>query len=369
MNSVEILERLVSFPTVSCNSNLALIDYVRGFLSARGLECRLYQDASSQKANLFTSIGTAERAGVLLSGHSDVVPVTGQRWSSDPFALRAHGGSLYARGACDMKGFIACALRAADRAVGMKLQTPLQLAFSYDEEVGCLGVRSLVDDMSGWSEKPRLCIVGEPTLLRAAIGHKGKTALRAKCHGQAAHSANPKRGVNAIYLAADLIRQVRELQAQLEATGVRDEAFEVPYSTLHVGVINGGTALNIVPADCEVELEIRDVPGEDVAGVVRRLQSAGARIDLHVENSFPGLQTSADADVVEMVTGLTGHRERIKVGFGTEAGLFSRLGIDTVVCGPGSIEQAHRPDEFVTAEQLERCDAMLDALLQRLASN
>jgi acetylornithine deacetylase len=380
MNSAEILERLIGFPTVSRDSNLDLIGFVREFLAARGIESRLYPDATGAKANLYACIGPTDRGGVLLSGHSDVVPVDGQSWSSDPFALRERAGRLFARGAADMKGFIACALRAADLAAQRPLQLPLQLAFSYDEEIGCVGVRSLIDDMAGWAHLPRFCIVGEPTLLRTAVGHKGKTAMRVTCHGRAAHSARPAGGVNAIYLATDFVGRVRARQADIERGGARDESYEVPYTTLHVGVIRGGSALNIVPDACELEVEFRNLAADDPASLVAALRADAAAvvasrdgdpdagISLAVDNAYPGLDTAPEADVVGFVAALTGNRECLKVGFGTEGGLFSgRLGIPSVVCGPGSIDQAHKPDEFVETDQLARCDRMMDALLERLA--
>ncbi|HEY4975667.1 MAG TPA: M20/M25/M40 family metallo-hydrolase, partial [Steroidobacteraceae bacterium] len=236
MNSVQILDRLIGFPTVSRDSNLALIEFVRDFLCSLGVDSKLYLDASGRKANLYASIGPPERGGVLLSGHTDVVPVEGQQWASDPFRLQERGGRLYGRGAADMKGFLACALRAAERASSRPLWLPLQLSFSYDEEVGCLGVRSLIDDMAAWNHRPRFCIVGEPTLLRTAVGHKGKSAFKATCHGRAAHSAAPAHGVNAIHMASDLIDRIRRRQQDIESGGARDLAYEVPYTTLHVGV-------------------------------------------------------------------------------------------------------------------------------------
>jgi acetylornithine deacetylase len=379
MNSSEILEHLVGFPTVSCDSNLPLIDYVREFLWTRGIESKLYPDSTGRKANLYATIGPVASGGVLLSGHTDVVPVEGQVWSTDPFRLQERGGRLFGRGAADMKGFIACALNAADRAARRSLRNPLQLAFSYDEEVGCLGVRSLVADMAAWPELPKFCIVGEPTLLSVAVGHKGKAALKATCHGRAAHSACPDRGVNAIYMASDLIESVRRRQTEIVKSGGQDSAYDVPYTTLHVGVIRGGTVLNIVPPLCEVELEIRNIAQENPAALVEAIRAdadaiaaalhgdANTRIEIELTHEYPGLDTRGDSAVVEFVAALTGSREQIKVGFGSEAGLFSgRLGIPTVVCGPGSIDQAHKPDEFVSVDQLMRCDAMLDALLDQL---
>ncbi|HTX24059.1 MAG TPA: acetylornithine deacetylase [Steroidobacteraceae bacterium] len=386
MESIRILERLVACATVSRDSNLELIEYVREFLSARGIEARLYRDATAPKSNLYARIGPPVEGGMLLSGHTDVVPVDGQRWSCDPFRLTERSGRLFARGAADMKGFLACALRAAERAATRTLRSPLHLAFSYDEEVGCLGVRSLIDDMASWTQRPAFCIVGEPTLLRTAVGHKGKTALRARCHGRAAHSAAPDRGVNAIYMACELIGAVRRRQLDIAHSAVRDPAYQVPHTTLHVGLMRGGTALNIVPADCELELEIRNVPPDDPAAIVAGIRSDAraivralprhaeidaidARIELEPLHDYPALETPADSQVVELAAALTGNRETIKVDFGSEAGLYSsRLAIPTVVCGPGSIDQAHKPDEFVALDQLARCDAMMDALLDVLTS-
>jgi acetylornithine deacetylase len=379
MNSLEILERLVAFPTVSRDPNLPLIHYVRDFLKGRGIEVRLYPDGGG-KANLFASLGPSDRPGVLLSGHSDVVPVDGQAWSTDPFRLHEQSGRLYGRGSCDMKGFIACALALFDRAAAQRLTVPLQLALSYDEELGCLGVHSLLRDMALWTHRPSCCIVGEPTLLHPGIGHKGKRAFKAVCHGKAAHSAAPARGINAVYMACDLIGRLRQRQEMLASSGVRDPGYEVPYTTLHAGVIHGGTVNNIVPPRCEVDLELRNVPADAPDPLERLLRedalavadaTAGpagtGRIDLTVAFEYPAFDAAPDADVVELVAGLTGNRERIKVGFGSEAGLFQRdAGIPSVLCGPGSINQAHRPDEYIERDQMDRCDAMLSALLARL---
>jgi acetylornithine deacetylase len=380
MHSVEILERLVAFRTVSRNSNLDLIHWVREFLLSRGIESRLYPDDTGGKANLYATIGPTDRGGILLSGHTDVVPVDGQRWSTDPFSLVERDGQLFGRGTADMKGFLACALRAADLARTRELATPLHLAFSYDEETGCIGVRSLIEDMAKWAHRPRLCIVGEPTMLRTALGHKGKSALTATCKGRAAHSANPAHGINAIHLACDLIGTLRRQQELLVAAKLRDLAYEVPYSTVHVGTIQGGTVLNIVPPRCELEFEIRNLPGENAAHIAENIRGQAeqlcaryddkdARIDLAVTNQYPGLETAEDSPVVALLATLTGNRSTFKVGFGSEAGLFSgELGIPTAICGPGSIDQAHKPDEFISRDQLLRCDAMLDALLQHLAT-
>ena len=380
MNSRELLERLVAFPTVSRNSNLELIEFVQAFLCGLGASCQMVRDQSARKANLYATLGPRDKSGIMLSGHTDVVPVDGQAWAGDPFALRQRGDRLYARGSADMKGFLACALAAAERAANRRFAVPLHLAFSYDEEVGCLGVRSLIDAMGGWAQRPHCCIVGEPTLLQTAIGHKGKTALKATCRGHAAHSANPAKGINAIQLASKLVGCVEALQAEVAANGRRDSAYEVPYTTLHVGVIAGGTSVNIVPDCCEIDLEIRNLEADDPARLIDRLREDGrsivaassrqgmrAEIELEVMNAYPALDTPADAAVVAMVASLTGQRETFKVAFGTEGGLFSdRLGIPSIVCGPGSIDQAHKPDEFIAVDQMQRCDRLLDALIERL---
>lgn len=380
MNSRELLERLVAFPTVSRDSNLALIEFVEAFLEARGIACQLYRDRSQPKANLVATIGPRDVGGILLSGHTDVVPVDGQAWSSDPFVVAERSGRLYARGAADMKGFLASALAAAARVADKPLRVPLHLALSYDEEIGCVGVRSLIEAVGAWAHRPRWCLVGEPTQLRIAIGHKGKTALRATCIGHAAHSAVPAQGVNAIYLASGFVSRLQGRQQEIERGGACDHAYEVPFTTVHVGVVRGGTALNIVPSRCELEFEIRNVAAydptqlmallrEDASSVAREHARPGCQsaIELEVLNEYPGLETPANADVVGLVAAALGDRETVKVAFGSEAGLFSsRLGVPTVVCGPGSIDQAHKADEFLTVDQLLRCDAMMDALVQRL---
>jgi acetylornithine deacetylase len=382
MDSIALLGRLIAFPTVSRDSNLQLIDWVRTLLVERGIECRLVPDATGTKANLYATIGPSDRPGVMLSGHTDVVPVDGQDWTYPPFALSRRDERLHGRGTADMKGFVACALAAALRAAGRELRAPLHLAFSYDEEVGCIGVRRLIDVLSKAPARPAFCIVGEPTSMAVATGHKGKTALRATCVGREAHSALAPLAVNALHLGCDLVGAIRTRQAEIAGAGARDGDYDVPYTTLHVGRMSGGTALNIVPNRCEVEFEIRNLAADDPGALVDEIradagriaaaargQAAEAEIRIEVENSYPGLGTPPDAEVVAFVKSLTGANGTIKVAFGTEGGLFSeRLGIPTVVCGPGSMAQGHRPDEYVSEEQMGRCDAMLGALLDRLAA-
>ncbi len=380
MDSIEIIDRLIAFPTVSRDPNLELIDWVRGRLAGSGIDCLLVGDATGTKANLYATVGPADRPGVLLSGHTDVVPVDGQRWTHPPFALTRQGGRLYGRGAADMKGFVACALAAAMRAARRPLRAPLHLALSYDEEVGCIGVRRLIEVLAEAPVRPAFCIVGEPTSMAVATGHKGKTALRATCVGREAHSALAPLAVNAVHLGCDLVSAIRARQAEIADEGERDGDYDVPYTTLHVGRLSGGTALNIVPNRCEVEFEIRNLAADDPDRLVEGLRADAARIAaaareraaeadirIEVENSYPGLGTAPDAAVVAFVKSLTGANATTKVAFGTEGGLLSeRLGIPTVVCGPGSMAQGHRPDEYVAEEQMARCDAMLEALLDRL---
>jgi acetylornithine deacetylase len=382
METLDILERLVTFPTVSHESNLDLIAFAREFLAGCGAACVLVHDESGRKANLFATIGPKDRPGVMLSGHTDVVPVEGQAWSVDPFAATRRDGRIYGRGTTDMKGFLASALHAAKLASARPLATPLHLALSHDEEVGCVGVRRLIDLLEEAPVRPTFCIVGEPTSMAVATGHKGKTGLRATCIGREGHSALAPLALNAVHLACDLASAIRAKQAEIEGQGARDGDYDVPYTTLHIGRIQGGVALNIVPNRCDVEFEIRNLAEDDPAAILAEIRTAAdniireaqaiapeAAITFAITMAYPGLATPPDAEVVSFVKSLTGANGTIKVAYGTEGGLFSeRLAIPTVVCGPGSMAQGHKPDEFVTEEQLARCDAMLAALLDRLAA-
>ncbi|GGA07638.1 acetylornithine deacetylase [Neptunicoccus cionae] len=381
MQTADILEKLIAFDTTSANPNLDLIEWCAGLLRDAGAEVTLLPDETGKKANLFATVGPTDRPGVLLSGHTDVVPVTGQNWTKPPFQLTFEDGLYYGRGTCDMKGFVASALAAALKASTKDLQTPLHLAFSYDEEIGCIGVRSLIDMLEAAPFKPAMCIVGEPTSMQVAVGHKGKTAAKATCIGREGHSALAPQAVNAIYLATDLIGEIRRIQERLAATGARDFDYDVAYTTLHVGLINAGVALNIVPNRCEVTFEIRNLAENDPTVLMQEIKDRAeeiaerarviapeAAIDIEMTaNTYPGLATPEDGAVVAFVKSLLGANDTMKVAFGTEGGLFSsRVGIPTVVCGPGSMAQGHKPDEFVSADQLEKCDRMLAALSERL---
>ena len=383
MDSVALLDRLIAFPTVSRDSNLDLIGWVRDRLADCAVESTLIGSADGRKANLFATVGGAGPGGVLLSGHTDVVPPDGQAWTRDPFRMAERDGRLLGRGAADMKGFLACALRAATLAAGRMLHRPLHLAFSYDEELGCLGVRGMLDQLAASGLRPEFCVVGEPTGMAVMTGHKGKLAARATCCGTAAHTALAPRALNAIHLATDLVGCLRRRQTLLAEGVTQDPAYDVPYTTLHVASIAGGLVANIVPDRCAVAFEIRNIGADDPRAVLREVEQDAAalvraararfpqaEIAFEVGNDYPGLDTPPDAPVVAFARALTESPLRLgKVAFGTEAGLFQqRLGVAGIVCGPGSMEQGHKPDEFVTREQLGRCDRMMDALLDRLSA-
>jgi acetylornithine deacetylase len=382
MKSVELLEKLISFPTVSSDSNLDLIRFVSELLKSYGVEPAIIPSPDGRKANLFATIGDGTAPGVMLSGHTDVVPVDGQAWTVPAFSMSRKDGRLYGRGTADMKGFVACAIAACLKASTLDLKTPLHLALSYDEEVGCIGVRSLVEMLRGAPRPPLLCIVGEPTELQVATGHKGKIAARAICRGREGHSALAPLALNAIHLGCDFVAALRQEQDYLATQGAHDPAYDVPYSTVHVGKMNAGVALNIVPNICEIDFEIRYIASDDPAQIMSRIRQGAdqivsraakiapeAAISIDVTNSYPGLDTPAEAQAVAFVKSLIGANNTIKVAFGTEGGLFSRdVGTPTVVCGPGSMAQGHKPDEFVSLDQMRRCDDMLDNLLGRLVA-
>lgn len=376
----EILARLVGFPTVSAASNLDLVAWVEALLAAHGIAATRVPDATGDKAGLVATVGPADRPGVVLSAHTDVVPVEGQPWTSDPFALVAREGRLYGRGTTDMKGFLACALHAALRAAGRPLATPLVLALSWDEEIGCVGVRTLLPALRALP-RPALCIVGEPTSMAVVTGHKGKLAARATCIGRGGHSALAPAALNAVHLACDLVAALRARQAAIAAGGPFDAGYAVPYTTLHAGRIAGGVALNIVPDRCTVDFEIRNLAADDPEAILAALRADAAAlvaaeaprvpeaaIEIAVTNAYPGLDTDPASEAVALVRALAGTGTG-KVAYGTEAGLFvETLGVATVVCGPGDMAQGHRPDEFVAESELAACDAMLDRLIARLAT-
>ncbi|MBD8805747.1 MULTISPECIES: acetylornithine deacetylase [Pseudomonas syringae group] len=379
--ALDIFKRLIAFETVSSEPNMALIDYVRDLLAAKGIESLIVKDETGKKANLFASTGPREQPGVLLSGHTDVVPAAGQAWTMPPFQATLRDGRIYGRGTCDMKGFIALAIDAMLDAADMTLTRPLQLALSHDEEIGCVGVRRLLDVLHLAPVRPFLCVVGEPTLMQFAVGHKGKSSYRTYCRGQEAHSSLAPRAVNAIHLASDFIAELRKSQKQVEQQGVRDEGYDIPYSTVHIGRIDGGKALNIVPNLCTLEFEYRNLPGDDPDQLLEQLReraevlvrearqlSGVAAIDIEIMNEYPALETHPSVEAVRMLHAFAEPgTQHIKVSYGTEGGLFAgRLNVPVVVCGPGSIEQAHKPDEFIEESQMNAGERFLQSLLGSL---
>ena len=378
--SVEMIRRLVGFPTVSRDSNLELIEFVREYLRPQGAEVRLTFDNDRRKANLFATLGPRSEPGIVLSGHTDVVPVDGQEWDTDPFRLVEKDGKLYGRGACDMKSFIACALALAPDFVKLGLTAPLHLAFSYDEEVGCLGVGRLIDDLAHAGIRPQSCIVGEPTMMKPIVAHKGKKSYRCTVRGLAAHSAYAPQGVNAVEAAAEAVAYLKQMARRHRDHGPYDRSFDVAHTTVHTGVIRGGAALNIVPHECTFDFEFRYLPGDDPETLLREFRDyvetrlepemravhPAAGFIIEVLSEIPSLATGAESEVVALAQELSGSAEIGKVSFGTEGSRFQRAGIPTVVCGPGSIEQAHKPNEYVTLDQVARCEAFLRRLAERM---
>lgn len=382
MQMEAILDRLVGFDTVSHRTNLPLVHWAAEVLAGAGVSAELIPDASGEKANLLAVIGPRDVPGVVVSAHVDVVPVEGQAWTRPPFRLTPEGGRFYGRGTTDMKGFVACALEAALTAAGRPLAAPLILALSHDEEVGCRGVGSMIDRLGAVLPRPRMCLVGEPSSMQVAVGHKGKVALRSVCTGRAMHSSAAPRTVNAIDLAADLVQAIRAEAARAAAGGPFDTGYAVGHSTLHAGKISGGVQVNIVADRAVVDWEIRSLAGDAPEARMARIAAALAPVlaaargrvpEAAVQTSrlwdYPGLDTAPDAPVVAEARAMSGaNGPVVKVAFGTEGGMYAeRLGIPTVICGPGSMAQGHIPDEWIDARELAAAQAMLARLIDRLA--
>jgi len=380
--SLEMIRRLVEFPTVSRDSNLELIHFARDYLRELGAESRLTFDDEKRKANLFATLGTTGEPGIVLSGHTDVVPTEGQAWDTDPFRMVEKDGRLYGRGTCDMKSFLAAALTLAPEFARRGLKTPLHFAFSYDEEVGCIGIGRLLSDLASAGIKPKSCIVGEPTMMRPVIAHKGKHGYRCTVRGLASHSAYAPQGVNAVEAAAEAIAFLKNMARRHRDRGPYDRGFDVAHTTVHTGVIRGGTALNIVPHECVFDFEFRQLPGDDPGALLAeftdyvkarlepemRAVHAGAGFVIEPLSAIPVLDTKPESEVVALAQELSGNGEIGKVSFGTEGSQFQRAGIPTVICGPGSIEQAHKPNEFVTVDQVFRCEQFMRRLMDRICS-
>ena len=352
----ELLGQLVAFPSVAGRPNDDVAGFVAGWLRGHGVECAEVR-AGRGRPNLLASTGPPAGGGLLLAAHMDVVDVEGEPWSGDPWQLRRHGDRLVGRGSADMKGFLACAMRAMADATAVALREPLRLAVSTDEEIGCVGVRDLLPAIAALPRRPRACLVGEPTGMRLVTAHKGKLALRATLRGSARHSSEAPRADNAVEHAAELVLALRDRGREL-ADGRHDPRFAIPHSTISVGPIHGGRALNVVPDQCTVEFEVRNLPGEEPASL---LPSTG-NAEVEPLAAYPALDGEAGA-----LGELLGVPAGGAIDFGTEAGLYAQLGIATGVCGPGDIGDAHRADESVAVEQLDTCSAALGRLLTRLA--
>jgi acetylornithine deacetylase len=374
-SAAELLARLVHFDTTSHKSNLALVAFVEDYLAQHGLASHLVSNADASKASLYASIGPVDVPGVALSGHTDVVPVEGQMWSSDPFVLTERDGRLYGRGSADMKGFLACVLAAVPDFIRRKLAVPIHLAFSYDEEIGCLGVRPLIAEIARRFVTPRMVIVGEPTSMSVVDAHKGPVRWHVEIKGRAAHSSMAPLGVNAISVAGKLLQELARIERELKVAP-RVERFDPPYATLQVTRIDGGTATNIVPIYCRFDFDVRALPGVDVAAIDRRIRAFAERecipemkrvapesgIDIAVANQVPPFAAGATSEAVALALRLAGHNETHAVSYATEAGLFQEAGSPSVVIGPGDIAQAHAADEFIAKDQLDACMAFLDRL-------
>ncbi|HWA90173.1 MAG TPA: acetylornithine deacetylase [Rhizomicrobium sp.] len=379
MDALALTKRLIAFDTTSRGSNLALIDFAQELLEAAGARCRRSSYADKSKANLFATLGPEGDGGIVLSGHTDVVPVDGQEWSSDPFAAEMRGDKLYGRGACDMKGFVGCALSLVPEIAKAKLTRPIHVALSFDEEVGCAGVGALIDDLAAAGIRPALAIVGEPTLMQVYGAHKGGTAIRTRCIGHEGHSSAPHKGASAVMMAGEFIATLARVGEELKSD--RDARFDPPYTTTQANIVGGGTALNILAREATITWECRPLPGRDGRAVVERVKEIAAReilpkytagapdaaFETTVVASYPGLALDLDSPAVALAKELTGANAVETAAYGTEAGHFARAGIPAVICGPGSIEQAHKPDEFVALSELAACEAFLRKLIAKAA--
>ena len=379
-HTVSVLERLVAFDTVSSRSNVELIDWVANRLDDLGVRSFVQHGDEAGKANLLATLGPEAPGGIMLSGHSDVVPVAGQEWSSDPFELTERDGRLHGRGSADMKGFIACCLDAAPRILAARLPVPVHIALSYNEESNMRGMRLLAAHLDASPNRPAACIIGEPTLMQVVVANKGAAIYRCHVRGHSVHSSLRDQGVSAVEMAAEVVTFLNALQQRLNAAE-RHDGFEFPHSSVHAGMIHGGTAHNITAKDCELTFEVRALPGVSAASIVGRLREHCARelvprmrtvspeCDIVIEEILdaPGLDDRDNAELARRLMPLCNCHAPGRVSFGTEAGMLQEIGVPTVICGPGAIRVAHQPDEYVETGQLERCSDFLDTLTERLA--
>lgn len=371
----ELLARLVAFDTTSHKTNMPLVHFVEDYLEQHGVPCRLVLTADGQKAGLFATIGPEGVAGIGLSGHTDVVPVTGQTWDSDPFTLVERGGRYYGRGTSDMKGYLACVLAAVPEFRRRKLETPIHIIFSYDEETGCHGVRPMIAEFGEELIRPRMVFVGEPTRMTVVDAHKGPVRWTVEVEGRAAHSSMAHLGVNAITYASRLIAELARIEAELKALPPNPR-FEPPYPTLQVTLVNGGTATNIVPIACQFSFEVRALPGTDTKAIEARLHALAdgelvpemraiapeAAIRIRQINRVPPFAAHANSEVLALALKLAEANATYAVSYATEAGLFQDAGAPSIVCGPGDIAQAHTANEWIEKTELDKCSAFLTRL-------
>ena len=377
-----ILADLVAFPTVSSDGNLELVAYVAELLGNAGAAVSITRDETGSKANVFATLGPAGDGGIVLSGHTDVVPVEGQAWSGDPFAMTERDGLLYGRGTCDMKGFVAACLAMAPAFAATELRRPLHFAFTYDEESGCFGARALMAEIARSGLRPAVAIIGEPTGMRVIEGHKGCYEYTTAFTGLEGHGSEPDRGVNAVEYAARYIARLLDIAERLKPRAPAGSRFEPPWTTLQIGSIAGGVARNVIAGQCTVEWEMRPVQASDAAFVkadigayvdevllpAMKAVSPDAGIVTHTVGEVEGLQVVSQSEARDLVFALTGGNSADVVAFGTEAGLYQAAGMSAVICGPGSIEQAHKPDEYIALDQLAACLGMLEKLRSKLAA-
>ena len=374
-STIEMLEKLVSFDTTSRNTNIPLIAFVEEYLESHGIPSLRVDYEEDKKTNLYATIGPDIEGGIVLSGHTDVVPVDGQEWSSDPFEAVERDGKIFGRGTCDMKGFLAVALAMVPQFKSANLKTPIHFALSCDEEVSCMGVRPLLKYMKDNLPKPKAVIVGEPTSMRVVNAHKGGNMYSTCVHGHEGHSSNTHLGVNAIMVTGEIISELNRCREDMIRKGDPSGRFDPPYTTVHVGVINGGTANNIIPNRCEMFWETRLLPDQDgreipdrIEKLSRKLEPAmkevfpGSGIETSLKSSVPGLAPQEDSPAELLALRLAEANGAEAVSYATEAGLFQEIGLPAVICGPGSIEQAHKPDEYVEISQLEKCEAFMQRL-------
>jgi len=380
MSALDLVKELIAFDTTSRDSNLALIDHAQALLEKAGARCRRSYDVTGTKANLFATLGPDGDGGYVLSGHTDVVPVDGQDWSSDPFKPEVRGSKLYGRGACDMKGFVGTALALVPDIAKAKLKRPIHFALSYDEEVGCAGVMGLLDDLKEQKLKPALAIIGEPTLMKIVGAHKGGAKLVTKCCGREHHSSGPEKGANAVMMAGEFVTLLDKVWDELRADA--DPRFDPPHSTVQATVIHGGTAVNILAREADVTWEYRALPDRDPAAIIARVKeraaaeilpkyqrrAAEAAFNTSLHAQYPGLVMDEDSLAIRLAKELTGANQVEAVAYGTEAGHFQAYGIPAVICGPGSIDQAHRPDEFCELSELEACEAFLRKVIAKAST-